>query len=770
MDYFSIILYTFKYDSRSRAIEISIPNVHTQIIEYDNLNRIIKKTEKVGFEKIFLTETVYDTYGRISKEIYPSGFYIINGYDANGYLVNIKDNNNALIWQANESNAKGQLLSITKGNKTTTYAYDNRNFTKSILTPGVMNMTYIYNAKGNLTERQDVLTAQKEVFNYDTMNRLTSWNISKSGVITKINTMKYEPTTGTIISKSDLQYAMNYGENGAPVHALTSIGGNSDIIPDSDQTIAYTDFKKISIISEGGNLLNISYNTDEEKRKSTLQKNGGVATLRYYVGNYEEEIINGVTKKIHYLAGGNGLAAIYIQNGSVNTLYYAYTDNLGSLIALTDANGNVKEKYSYNPWGNKQNPDNWSLEDTRTAFIVNRGFTMHEHLHEFKLINMNGRVYNPLVAMFLSPDPHIQAPENWLSYNRYAYCLNNPLKYTDPNGEWFGIDDLFVAAAGFVMGYLSHGISEGNWGGKAVVSGLTMAGSAWLGFNTLGVSMGVGQYVSNMAINTATSMVLPSFNMPITNNFGLSISPSIGLGPKGVGGGFNYGATYKNGNKSYGVGLGVGPNHFSYGIGAKSGDVGLSYYRTHYGNGVGLDGIPNKQIVGGVVLVAGGFSFRIENDVLGDRHDRWRTNAVEVGLGKYFVFGTTLNTNDPDTEGLGVDNTENGYSDGRSSLSGDLNKNGKSSWKNGQVYSSPFYVGIKQGNNVYRMGFSHPKVQDMTQNKVHREGFFHTLLPGISKLLPGDFGYQNYYVNYGNFQKGVYFYYGNLQPYSLWGY
>ena len=47
---------------------------------------------------------------------------------------------------------------------------------------------------------------------------------------------------------------------------------------------------------------------------------------------------------------------------------------------------------------------------------------------------MNGRVYDPSIGRFLSADPHIQAPYNTQSYNRYSYVLNNPLKYTDPSG------------------------------------------------------------------------------------------------------------------------------------------------------------------------------------------------------------------------------------------------------------------------------------------------------------------------------------------------
>jgi RHS repeat-associated protein len=72
---------------------------------------------------------------------------------------------------------------------------------------------------------------------------------------------------------------------------------------------------------------------------------------------------------------------------------------------------------------------------------------MHEHLDAFGIINMNGRVYDPLTAMFFSPDPFVQAPGNWLNYNRYGYCLNNPFKYVDPNGEVFWL----IAAGIFLL-------------------------------------------------------------------------------------------------------------------------------------------------------------------------------------------------------------------------------------------------------------------------------------------------------------------------------
>ena len=75
-----------------------------------------------------------------------------------------------------------------------------------------------------------------------------------------------------------------------------------------------------------------------------------------------------------------------------------------------------------------------------------RGYTGHEHYMECGLINMNGRMYDPLTARFLSPDPYVQMPDNPQNFNRYAYCLNNPLMYTDPSGEFW---ELIIISAVF---------------------------------------------------------------------------------------------------------------------------------------------------------------------------------------------------------------------------------------------------------------------------------------------------------------------------------
>jgi RHS repeat-associated protein len=91
----------------------------------------------------------------------------------------------------------------------------------------------------------------------------------------------------------------------------------------------------------------------------------------------------------------------------------------------------------------RRNAVNWSYTSVPTSFLFDRGYTGHEHLDKFGLINMNGRLFDPAMAHFLSPDNFVQAPGATQSYNRYGYCMNNPMKFTDPSGYLF--KEIFIS-------------------------------------------------------------------------------------------------------------------------------------------------------------------------------------------------------------------------------------------------------------------------------------------------------------------------------------
>ena len=78
--------------------------------------------------------------------------------------------------------------------------------------------------------------------------------------------------------------------------------------------------------------------------------------------------------------------------------------------------------------------------------VNNHGFTGHEHLTWYGLVNMNARLYDPALGRFLSPDPEVQQPEGTQGFNRYTYCLNNPLRYVDLDGKkYYRYEDSRIA-------------------------------------------------------------------------------------------------------------------------------------------------------------------------------------------------------------------------------------------------------------------------------------------------------------------------------------
>jgi len=453
-------VYSYDQNNHYRLTDIELKGKNKQTVTYGDFDRVTKLVEDVQ-GKSFTFSTEYDGLGRVKNYYYPTGYCTVNHFDKYGNMTEVTDNKNHSIWKAVEDNANGQLKRISKGGIETVFGYDSKHALSSIYAKNIQNMTFSVSNNGNLAYRIDSIVGQKENFVYDGLNRLTNWNISR-GSQTWNNSLTYD-TNGNIHTKSDLDnMVMNYGENGRP-HALTSITGIPVAIPMDSLNVAYTDFKKIKTLNEGNKYYKLDYGVDDQRRKSDYYVAGKLKQTRYYLGDYEEEVdsVTGNVRKIHYLSG-----AILIQNNGKDSLLYTYTDNQGSLIALANDSGALVERYAYDPWGQRRDPLHWEVKDSRTKWITNRGYTGHEHLDAFGIINMNGRVFDPLTAQFFSPDPQLQEPSNWLNYNRYGYCVGNPMKYTDPSGEFFWMP--LIAAMvmeGSMQGAQSQYFGDGYFGG-----------------------------------------------------------------------------------------------------------------------------------------------------------------------------------------------------------------------------------------------------------------------------------------------------------------
>ncbi len=141
--------------------------------------------------------------------------------------------------------------------------------------------------------------------------------------------------------------------------------------------------------------------------------------------------------------GGGNLLASYVNGAAIDetlarmagghTLYY-HADHLGSVVALTDAAGDLVEQYRYDAYGAPTVLDAAGAErSSQSSAFGNRFlFTGREWLAELGLYDYRRRAYSPFLGRFLQPDPIGFAAGD---VNLYRYCANNPVNFVDPFGE-----------------------------------------------------------------------------------------------------------------------------------------------------------------------------------------------------------------------------------------------------------------------------------------------------------------------------------------------
>ena len=194
-----------------------------------------------------------------------------------------------------------------------------------------------------------------------------------------------------------------------------------------------------------------------------------------------------------------------------DSMYYIHTDHLGSYCAITSPSKQVVQREHFDPWGNyrliiRSKGTDEVREDsigigtlpTLNFTLTHRGFTGHEHYPYFKIINMNGRLYDPVIARFFSPDKYVANSTFTQDFNRYSYARNCPLMYTDPEGEllWFApliaiaVSAAISAASYTIQAAVAPGGLSQNWNGMNFFAATFMG--AWSGAATAGIGGVIG--------------------------------------------------------------------------------------------------------------------------------------------------------------------------------------------------------------------------------------------------------------------------------------
>jgi RHS repeat-associated protein len=360
------------------------------------------------------------------------------------------------------------------------------------------------------------------------------YRLKTAGPTTYPQTIDYYDN-GNIKSKSDGGiYA--YNESGKPYTLSTVTNPYWDEKPQLN--IDYTVMSRPKTISnEYGLTTTFTYNDNYDRAfsqfrdqntlfSSTYSFAGGKCEIETVYGNYTQTEVQNI-----YLDGSPYTASIIISKiGTASPqTYYIHRDYLGSVMQITDNLGNLADENSYDAWGVMRDPEDWYplMVDRKPAPWFGRGFTGHEYIAPFiddnggRLINMNSRLYDPLLGRFLAPDPYVGSGLT-NDFNRYIYARNNPLMYTDPSGQnplyWLGM--LIYSGISYLAGVRDNGYKD--WTPKI--------SSFQLGYSTSsggygGVSFNNGQNYSNVGWNNGLTTGSTSYGLTYMSYNDLSVDP-----------------------------------------------------------------------------------------------------------------------------------------------------------------------------------------------------------------------------------------------------
>lgn len=530
------------------------------IFVYDDLGRISNRKVYDG-NTAYNHQYEYNDLGQLQYFTYPDSYCIKNVYNLYGELEQIRNAaDNSLIYATDTRNKYRQPRKCRYGNETgVQYTYNTYGMLTQIKNGDVVGsfivngagtdlnetysinnqyrqLAYTYNERGFIDSRTDSKVNQTETYTYDKLDRLTSYTVNG----TTAASFTYG-NTGNILTNSKVG-TYSYG-NSKP-HAVTGITGNPSCpISASQCGVTYNLRNKPTAIAENGYRITLDYDAAGMRRHTRYYQGNTVQKVTTRISDvHEMETGSGSQRKLDYIYAEGQIVAVHVKNGMTDSLYYVMTDHLGSWNKVMDEDKNIVQQTHFDPWGNRMSYTAWNTPQTQTSFTFRRGFTGHEHYDRFKIINANARLYDPVIGRFFSPDPFVQAPDFTQNYNRYSYCLNNPVRYMDPSGEEF------ITAAIIISGVLI-----GAYSGGMLANGGNYNPIQW-DWNNMGTCIGViGGGVAG-GLSAGAGLAVAGAGFSFCNTAAIATSSLIYSGVMhltGLGAGFNYDISMSIGVASY---------------------------------------------------------------------------------------------------------------------------------------------------------------------------------------------------------------------------
>jgi RHS repeat-associated protein len=450
------------YDPNGNMLSLTDALNHTTSWTYDSMNRILTRTDPLLRKENFTYDlngnmtSSTDRKGQVTSFTYDSlnrlnlvGFNaIVNGgnttyestisytYDARNRVTQAVDSAGGTITKTYDD--VNRLITETTPNGSVTYSYDTAGRLTSMTVAGQPPVSYTYDNADRLV--QMVQGTSSVGFSYDNANRRASLTLPNGVVVSyaydnnsRLTALTYQKN-GNVLGNLIYSYdQVGRRTQIAGTFARTNLPGFvSSAVYDAANELTNWNGSALSY-DANGNLLSDGLNMFTwNARNQAVALNG--ASLQYdalgrrtknaagksflFDGANPTQELSGSTVTANIWTGG---VDELFQRSDNHATVFPLVDALGSVLALTDNNGNIQTSYTYDPFGNTSVSGQASANPSQFGGRENDGNGLYF---------LRARYYNTLLGRFISEDP-AHAGNNF-----YVYAADSPTNLVDPYGLW----------------------------------------------------------------------------------------------------------------------------------------------------------------------------------------------------------------------------------------------------------------------------------------------------------------------------------------------